>query len=238
MAMCPRCGAVIPENAQFCTSCGQSTERVNPARSPAPPPPMAAPPIAPPPSPAAAPPMGGFTRLSEGRSQPMQEAPPPTAAAPPTTGSSESEGMPAELRSFVSELEEWARLNQTDARHDTIRFWILKVPAILSSACAGVLAINHFETAAAILAAIATTCILIDGVNPGGQLRNAHVRAVHDLRTLQHQVVNDWRVGCLRGTNTKKLAAELLQKAEKVREQVAAALKGAETSFAKSVDTK
>ena len=42
----------------------------------------------------------------------------------------------------------------------------------------------------------------------------------------------------LRGTNSKRLAAELLQKAEKVREQVAAALKGAETSFAKSVDTK
>jgi hypothetical protein len=146
--------------------------------------------------------------------------------------------MPAELSSFISELEDWARLNQSDARHDTIRFWVLKVPAILSSASAGILAINHLETAAAILAAIATTCILIDGVNPGGQLRNAHVRAVHDLRTLQHQLVNDWRVGSLRGNNTNSLAAELLLKGEKVREEVASALRSAETTFAKSVESK
>jgi hypothetical protein len=146
--------------------------------------------------------------------------------------------MPGELQSFISELEDWARLNQADARHDTIRFWSLKVPAILSSASAGVLAINHLETAAAILASIATACILIDGVNPGGQLRNAHVRAVHDLRTLQHQLVNDWRVGCLRGTNTNNLAAELLLKGEKAREEVASALRSAETSFAKSVESK
>jgi hypothetical protein len=142
------------------------------------------------------------------------------------------------LSDFVSEIEEWAALNARDARKDTFRFWALKLPAVLSSATAGILAVGHFETIAAVLAAIASACILIDGVNPGGQLRNAHLRAVHDLRSLQHQVVNEWRVGTLKGKSGGRLAAEILASAETLRDKVAADLKIAETSFARSIDVK
>jgi hypothetical protein len=76
--------------------------------------------------------------------------------------------------------------------------------------------------------------VLIDAVYPGGQLRNAHVRAVHELRSLQHQVMNDWRVGTLKLKNPTELAATVLQSAEKVRNRIATDLQLAQTSFAKT----
>jgi hypothetical protein len=138
----------------------------------------------------------------------------------------------------MSELEQWAVLNAHDARNDTIRFWLLKLPAIVSSAAAGVLAMNHLETVSAVLAALASGCVLIDAMNPGGQLRNAHMRAVHDLRALEHQVMNDWRIGTLKGKNPNRLAAEIIEGAEKIRDRVAGELRAAETSFARTVANK
>jgi hypothetical protein len=146
--------------------------------------------------------------------------------------------MPPQLRAFVTELEQWAASNAQDARHDTLRFWSLKIPAGLSSASASVLALAHLNGIAAVLGTVATACILIDAVNPGGQLRNAHLRAVHDLRDLEHHVVNEWRVADLRGKGDNLSAAEILQSAQKARDKVAADLRGAETSFARTVKTK
>ena len=57
--------------------------------------------------------------------------------------------------------------------------------------------------------------MLIDAVHPGGQLRNAHLRAIHDLRDIQHQVLNDWRIGKLKGKPLELLAASVLEAAEK-----------------------
>jgi hypothetical protein len=140
--------------------------------------------------------------------------------------------MPPELRAFIAELDAWATLNERDVRRDTIRFWALKLPAIVSSASAGVLALEHLGTIAAILAAVASACVLIDAVNPGGQLRNAHLRAVFDLRELEYDVVNNWRIGSFKGTPPGQLAAETLEGARKVRERIFSDLKMAETSFA------
>jgi hypothetical protein len=140
--------------------------------------------------------------------------------------------MPPQLQAFIGELDAWAALNERDVRRDAIRFWALKLPAILSSASAGVLALEHLGTIAAILAAVASACVLIDAVNPGGQLRNAHLRAVFDLRELEYDVVNNWRSGSLKGTASDQLAAEILDAARKVRERIFSDLKTAETSFA------
>ncbi len=143
--------------------------------------------------------------------------------------------MPDELRQFVVELEDWARLNHADARKDTIRFWVLKIPAVVSSAAAGVLALGDLTAVAAVLAAVASACVLIDGVNPGGQLRNAHLRAVHELRALQHEIVNGWRMGTLQGRSGNALAATLLEQGEVERKKIANDLKAAETSFEKAI---
>lgn len=137
-----------------------------------------------------------------------------------------------ELQAFIGELEEWAAANARDARRDTVRFWLFKLPAILSSAASGVLSLERLEVVAAVLAAVATVCVLIDAVNPGGQLRNAHTRAVHDLRDLEHFVLNEWRVGRLKGCEAGPLAAKILQEAIERRERIARDLRAAETSFA------
>jgi hypothetical protein len=158
-------------------------------------------------------------------------ATPPPALADP-------DELHPKLRAFVSELEEWATLNAQDVKNDTFRFWAFKLPAVLSSACAGVLAVTHFNTLAAVLAALASASILIDAVNPGGQLRNAHLRAVHDLRSLQHRIVTDWRIGIIENKSAASLAAEILRSAEEARAKVEADLRAAETSFARAVDTK
>ena len=142
------------------------------------------------------------------------------------------------MQALLSELEEWATLNRRDALRDSFRFWILKLPAVLSSVSSGILAIAHIEMIAAILAATASACVLIDAVHPGGQLRNAHLRAVHDLRNLQQKIVNEWRVGSLRGRGANDLAAQILESSEGKREKIAAEIRSAETSFARSVSRK
>ena len=105
---------------------------------------------------------------------------------------------------------------------------------MMSSATSGLLSVEHLETVAAVLAAVATMCVLIDAANPGGQLRNAHMRAVHDLRDLEHHVVNDWRIGRLKGRESEPLAAAILESAIKQRERIARELRTAETSFART----
>ena len=170
--------------------------------------------------------------------QPLCEAAPPevdleASAAPSPTTMSDQE-MPPALRSFLSEIEQWAKLNERDAKRDTRRFWMLKAPAILSSAFSGILALNHLTIVSAIFAAVTTACVIIDAVNPGGHLRNAHLRAFHDLRSLEHEALSQWRVGSLSGSATAKLTAGILKDAEKVRERIARELRTAETMFAQS----
>jgi hypothetical protein len=139
--------------------------------------------------------------------------------------------MPDELRQFLAEVEQWVRDNQRDARSATIRFWALKTPALLSASAAGILGATGLRTTAAVLAAVASLCVLIDGVYPGGLLRNAFMRAVHELRALQNQVVADWRVGSLRGSEQRALAADILAKAQDRYQAIADELRTAETAF-------
>lgn len=93
-----------------------------------------------------------------------------------------------ELVAELEELEEWANLNARDAKRDSVRFWVFKIPAILASSCAGAFGYFGLEAATVVSGAIGSICVLVDGVNPGGRLRNVHVRAVHDLRQLQNEV--------------------------------------------------
>lgn len=211
MAYCPRCGAVLAEGSTLCTKCRTPYTTVVHDHPLQPGPTMTAP----------GPPVG---------------SPPPGSPAPKVQGTEGSPPLPPQVREFVAELENWATLNRGDARRDTIRFWVLKIPAVASSASASILALAHLDTIAAVVAAIASACILIDAVNPGGQLRNAHLRAVHELRTLQHELMNEWRIASLRGSSSDSAAAQLLENAEKVRARIAADLGAAETAFARGID--
>ena len=46
--------------------------------------------------------------------------------------------MPKILRDQMTELEAWAEDNRKDSRRDAIRFWALKIPAVIISAGAGI----------------------------------------------------------------------------------------------------
>jgi len=100
--------------------------------------------------------------------------------------------IPTEYRrQFIAELEDlerWAMANTDDARRDAIWFWSMKIPAVLASSFAGVFGYLDLKVATLITGATGSVCVIIDGLNPRGALRNTHVRAVHDLRRLQNEI--------------------------------------------------
>ena len=61
-------------------------------------------------------------------------------------------------------------------------------------------------------------------------------RAVFDLRELEYDVVNNWRIGSLKGAPSGQLAAVTLESAKKARERIFSDLKMAETAFARPAD--
>jgi hypothetical protein len=142
--------------------------------------------------------------------------------------------LPNELREFIGEIEQWAKANAKDARKDKFSFWTLKIPAILSSAFASFLAAVHLNIWASLLAAMASACILIDAAFPRGQLFRAHLRAVHDLRNIQHEIMNRWRAASFDDKNKNRLAADILKMAEQTRSRIARELRTAETAMGHS----
>jgi hypothetical protein len=139
--------------------------------------------------------------------------------------------IPQFLIDQLSELEFWAMDNKQDARLDAIRFWVLKIPAILVAASAGIFA--HLDMPIVTLAAgaIASLCVLIDGLHPGGMLRNVHHRACHDLRNLQNDIGAHWRAGILDGEDSEKLAAKIIREIQVERKRIAGYLRDAETQL-------
>ncbi len=138
--------------------------------------------------------------------------------------------MPQELNDTLNELEKWALANQRDAKRDAVAFWILKVPAIFASASAGVWAHFNFITIGVITGAIASVCVIIDGVHPRGMLRNIHLRAFHDIRNLSTKMVSGWR-SRNKSSNDANVAAKLIRDAESERTKIALYIRNAETAL-------
>jgi hypothetical protein len=139
--------------------------------------------------------------------------------------------MPTTLVDQIQNLETWAQDNKRDAKLDTFRFWMLKTPAILVSASSGIFAHFKLDAVAVITGAIASLCVLIDALNPGGALRNVHLRAFHDLRRLEETMTSNWKVGDLRDENRDLLAATIIEAAKKEKDRIAADIRNAETSL-------
>jgi hypothetical protein len=77
---------------------------------------------------------------------------------------------PELLKDHLARLEQWAQDNKRDARNDTWAFWSLKLPAILASTSAIIWVKFNVGTASVIAGAIASICVLIDGIHPRGTL--------------------------------------------------------------------
>ena len=154
-------------------------------------------------------------------------SPPPS----PSTGVS----LPQDFRDYINELEEWALLNRRDALRDTISFWILKIPAILSSASAGVWAHFDFTTVTVISGAIASLCVIVDGIHPRGMLRNVHLRAYHDIKNLIARVINQYRSDTTRA-KPETITRRIIKDAEEERERIANYVRDAETALRYKTD--
>lgn len=169
------------------------------------------------------------------RVSPSAPSAPMHAPIPPSLDSLEE--MPANLRNQLADLEAWAVANQRDARNDAIRFWVLKIPAIIASASAGIFAFYEWEVVPLIAGAVASACVLIDGLNPGGALKNAHYKAFFEIRELEVAMQAEWRIESYKATTpTEKnaLGSSIIRNAERKRGKIAEELKKAETALAKA----
>ncbi len=139
--------------------------------------------------------------------------------------------MPTELESQLGTLEQWALRNRQDARRDVITFWALKIPAILAASSSGIFSYFQWQAAPIVAGALASLCVLIDGLHPMGQLRNTHMKAFYDLRTLEQNMKARWQVGRLRGEVGRTLAANIIESAMAEKDKISKYLKDAEASL-------
>lgn len=151
------------------------------------------------------------------------------SASPPISGLP----MPGDpsLAAFVADLEVWAKGNARDARFESVRFWALKLPAIFGSISTGIFGYAGWELASLIVGGAVAGCVAIDVLNPSSKLRNAHLRAVHDLRNLEHELLAGWAIEerGLDDDGLNELAAKLMRRGEREREKIADRLRDAET---------
>src|SRR5690606_36832011 len=96
------------------------------------------------------------------------------------------------IQNIISDLEDWARAILRQHRIDGTRQWVLKgigFFAAVASAAGGAISMPRLAISAGIVAAIA---IAVDAAWPSSGDRNARLRAVHDLRELQHSLNLKW----------------------------------------------
>jgi hypothetical protein len=156
------------------------------------------------------------------------------SAVVPSFGDEVAAAMPVALKLQLIDLESWALANRRDSRRDAIRFWSLKIPAMVVSAGSGIAA--YIKPSVALVAgAVAGMCVLIDSLNPGGALRNTHLRAFNDLRILQERMKSQWQVGFLRHEDHELLAAKIIEGATKEKERINKAITDAEASLAVAI---
>jgi hypothetical protein len=177
----------------------------------------------------------------------IRNLPPPLASARLPISETTKQELPQNLQNQLNELEKWAQANENDAKNDAIKFWMLKIPALVLSASAGITAYFKWDLVPVILSAIASLCVLIDGLNPNGLLRSAHHGAFLDIRSLQHRMlaqwqagVDDasmlaqWQVGVVNAKNEwerNQLAAKIINKAQMKIAKIDGFIRKAETSI-------
>jgi hypothetical protein len=138
--------------------------------------------------------------------------------------------MPRDLQEVFLELAQWAKSTKSDAMRDAVAFWSLKGPAILASASAGLWAYFDLKVATVIMGAVASACVIIDGIHPRGMLRNIHLRAFHDIRVLIMNMANEWRSRSA-GAKPDNVAKKIISNSGPERERIAKYVRDAETAL-------
>lgn len=96
------------------------------------------------------------------------------------------------VQTAIIDLEDWARAILKQHRRDIARHWLLKAIsffAAVTTAAGGALSIPRLAVFSGIATAVA---IAVDAAWPHSGDRNARLRAVHDLRELEHSLNLRW----------------------------------------------
>jgi hypothetical protein len=96
------------------------------------------------------------------------------------------------LNEQIQDLERWVDSNLANERRAVLRFWLLRVPAVLCALIATATGTLGIGPALAGLAAAVALLVAIDSAWPGGTLRSPLRRALYDLRQLQNTVKIRW----------------------------------------------
>ena len=143
--------------------------------------------------------------------------------------------LPRILYDELQNLEQWAVKNRKLASQAHIAFWALKIPAIVFSASSGLVAYLQVPALGAVLGALASLCVLLDALYPRGRLRNSHLRAYHEIRSLNGDIVSKWRAACLRESADNEFAAKLIDEVRLARYSIARRIADASTSLGEPV---
>jgi hypothetical protein len=111
-----------------------------------------------------------------------------------------------------------------------VAFWTLKIPAVLASASAGVWAHFGLTGVSVVAGAMASLCVIIDGVHPRGMLRNTHLRAYHDIRILISRMTDQWRTRAS-NANEQNTIRGIIRNSIAERERIAKYVRDAETAL-------
>jgi hypothetical protein len=90
-------------------------------------------------------------------------------------------------------LESWTNINLSEARKDWWRFWVFKLPALISTVSITAFESFGYGKVVIILGVVSALCVGIDAAFPGGQLYNVHKQAANEARRLQHDILTKWR---------------------------------------------
>jgi hypothetical protein len=132
-------------------------------------------------------------------------------------------------------LSKWHDINAAPAKKDLSRYWVLKVPALLSTVSVSAFEAFGYGQVVIVMGVVAAFCVGIDAAFPGGQLHNIHKRAANEIRRLQHDVITKWRHAQLGSRNGLAPAAQaLLSEIQAVRAKIDTYVTEAEASLGKT----
>ena len=135
----------------------------------------------------------------------------------------------------IGDLERWALANLHRDRQQLIRFWLLKGLAFVGSVVAVVLAALGHEWVVVGFGVLSALCVAIDAAWPVSSFRNAHQRAVQDLRELENLLMLKWEKVKLAHPDPKATqriahALQLLDEIQAKREEIGKYLGSVEAS--------
>ena len=166
---------------------------------------------------------------------PAAAAPPfPERPAAPPAEEPVDNKMPVELVGQLSLIRDWAWANRDEAKRETVWFWLLKIPVIVASAGYGAMLKFDWQWELAACGALASACVLIDGLSRPGALRNFHHKAYFELSALADDILAQWQIAVLGGEKDHNtLAAKLIAEARVRKEKIASYLADAEATLGK-----